>query len=117
MLPRCPRERGGTVQFALSEAEEAFAALRAATPGGAARVALAAGTSLLEEPLRLLEESFATLSGALAPAEDTSPLAALAERTAELAANLARIAAVDELEGARTLQTTPRGFTLSLLPL
>jgi ATP-dependent DNA helicase DinG len=37
-------------------------------------------------------------------------------RAAEVAASLGRIGAVEELEGARTLESTPRGFTLSLMP-
>src|SRR2546430_5333062 len=56
------------------------------------------------------------LAAALAGADIQSALAHLAARTAELAASLARIAAVDELEGARTLEVTARGFTLSLMP-
>jgi ATP-dependent DNA helicase DinG len=56
-----------------------------------------------------------SLQRLLAGAEDTSPLAQLAERAEEVAAKLARLGA-DELEGARTLETSPRGFTLSLMP-
>jgi ATP-dependent DNA helicase DinG len=51
----------------------------------------------------------------LAGVEESSPLAQLAERAEEVAAKLARLGA-DELEGARTLETSPRGFTLSLMP-
>src|SRR5262249_12924353 len=38
------------------------------------------------------------------------------ERVHELAANLTRITAADELDGARTLEVTARGVTLSLMP-
>jgi ATP-dependent DNA helicase DinG len=37
-------------------------------------------------------------------------------RAAELAAQLHRIVALDELEGARTLEVSPRGFSVSLMP-
>ena len=67
-------------------------------------------------PLTALEESLQALRGVFARAEEQSPLAQLAERAAEVAANLARVGAVDELDGARTLESGPRGFTLSLMP-
>jgi ATP-dependent DNA helicase DinG len=56
------------------------------------------------------------LAGSTAAYAEQATLAALGERAAELAASLARIAAVDELEGARALEVTPRGFSLSLMP-
>jgi ATP-dependent DNA helicase DinG len=61
-------------------------------------------------------QSLEDLPAALANADAQSALAQLAARAADLAASLARIAAVDELEGARTLEVTARGFTLSLMP-
>ena len=63
-----------------------------------------------------LVQSLEDLAAALAGADAQSALAQLAARAADLAASLARIAAVDELEGARTLEVTARGFTLSLMP-
>jgi ATP-dependent DNA helicase DinG len=63
-----------------------------------------------------LRRSLDDLPAAFDGVEEQSPLALLGERAAEIAAHLARIAAVDELEGARTLEVTPRGFTLSLMP-
>src|ERR1700738_5468151 len=61
-------------------------------------------------------QSLEDLSAALANADAQSALAQLAVRAADLAASLARIAAVDELEGARPREVTTRGFTLSLMP-
>ena len=61
-------------------------------------------------------QSLEDLPATLASADPQSALAQLAARAADLAASLARIAAVDELEGARTLEVTARGFTLSLMP-
>src|SRR5438067_2179320 len=62
--------------------------------------------------------SLEELPGAVARAgaEEHGALGLLGGRAAELAASLARIAAVDELEGARTLEVTARGLTLSLMP-
>jgi ATP-dependent DNA helicase DinG len=56
------------------------------------------------------------LAASVGACAEQATLAALGERAAELAASLARIAAVDELEGARALEVTPRGFSLSLMP-
>ncbi|HLJ38879.1 MAG TPA: ATP-dependent DNA helicase, partial [Steroidobacteraceae bacterium] len=61
-------------------------------------------------------QRLADLGEALAPCAEDAALARLAGRAGELAASLTRIAAVDELEGARSLEMTPRGITLSLMP-
>jgi ATP-dependent DNA helicase DinG len=100
---------------ALRAAEEALLRLRAAAPGATGRIGWAGATpwvAAVHELRQALEE----LAGAASAIDDAAPLAAHAERAAELAASLERIAAVDELEGARALEVTARGFTLSLLP-
>lgn len=63
-----------------------------------------------------LAHSLHELSSQLESAGDESPLAGVAERVAELAVVLDRIASVDALEGTRAVEVTERGFTLSLLP-
>ncbi|HVN44992.1 MAG TPA: ATP-dependent DNA helicase [Steroidobacteraceae bacterium] len=100
---------------ALAAVEDALQELRAALPLAAARVPLpAAGpvTRAVHALMAALEE----IGGVLAPGEAQPVLAQLTERAAELAAALARIADVDELEGARTVECGARGFTLSLMP-
>jgi len=63
-----------------------------------------------------LKPRLACLTEQLRRFEADAPLAALAERAAELAAGLERIAALEALEGARSVQPGRRGFTLSMMP-
>ena len=100
----------------LHEAEDALLGLRAAAGSSPGRLAWSPGASSLAAGVRALEEALHGLHAALAPAEEATALAQLAERAADVAANLARIGALDEPDGARTLESNPRGFTLSLMP-
>jgi ATP-dependent DNA helicase DinG len=100
---------------ALATCEEALAGLRAALPAPAGRIAWMV-TPPANDALFALIRALEGLSAILAPSDERPTLALLAERAAELAMSLARIAAVDELEGARTLELSARGFTLSLMP-
>jgi ATP-dependent DNA helicase DinG len=63
----------------------------------------------LAQALQLLESTLSAVGA------DTS-LAHIGERAGELAVALESIAAADAGEGARTVESTPRGFVLSLLP-
>jgi ATP-dependent DNA helicase DinG len=101
---------------ALRAAEDALRELRAAAPAASGRVPWMAGATALTGPVQEITGALETLSAVLAPAHPQSAVAQHGERAAELAASLARIGAVDELEGARTLEVTPRGLTLSLMP-
>ncbi len=97
-------------------AEDALQGLRAALPGAAGRLAWTADSAGLGAPVHALLQALEALAAVIGAADEQGALAPHAERAAELAANLARIAAVDELEGARTLEVTARGVTLSLMP-
>ena len=101
---------------AVRAAEDALGQVRAASARASGRFAWNPGDFAVSAAVRGLMQSLEDLAAALAGADIQSALAQLAARTAELAASLARIAAVDELEGARTLEVTARGFTLSLMP-
>jgi ATP-dependent DNA helicase DinG len=103
-------------ETALAATEEALRELRAALPAALGRVAWTVGSCGRADRVEGLIDALETLSARLAPCAEAPALAQLAERAAELAASLARIAAVDELEGARTLEVNARGFTLSLMP-
>ena len=104
-------------EAALSSAEEALHALRGALPATPARAAWGHGEGALEARLQRLTRELENVSASLAPLDGRGAVVAqLAERAAEAAVSLARIGAVDELEGARTLEVTPRGFSLSLMP-
>ena len=106
----------GVAGSALRTAEEALRRLRSAAPATPGRVAWMGAATSLAEPVRGLTQALEDLAGVLSPCEPPAALAQFAERAAALAASLARIAAVDELEGARTLEVTARGLSLSLMP-
>jgi len=115
--------QGGSVLAAcLAGVEESLRALRAAGPaaaGGAgltARLAWSAGDTRLAAAAHDLADSLSSLSGALAGLGDEAALVRLAERSGELAVGLTRIASLDELEGARAVEVSSRGITLSLMP-
>jgi ATP-dependent DNA helicase DinG len=79
-------------------------------------VAFTVGSASRADPVEGLIAALEALAVRLGPCEERPALSQLAERATELAASLGRIVAVDELEGARTLEVTARGFTLSLMP-
>ena len=101
---------------AVRAAEDALSQVRAASARASGRFAWTPGDFALSAAVQGLMQSLEHVPAALASADAQSALAQLAARAADLAASLARIAAVDELEGARTLEVTARGFTLSLMP-
>jgi ATP-dependent DNA helicase DinG len=101
---------------AVRAADDALGQVRAASARATGRFAWNPGDFAVSAAVRGLMQALEDLAAALAGADMQSALAQLAARTAELAVSLARIAAVDELEGARTLEVTARGFTLSLMP-
>jgi ATP-dependent DNA helicase DinG len=111
-LPLCAVQ---SCTAALAGIEEALRELNAVLPTALGRVAWTAvgrAAAALDSLIQALERLAATL-GTLA---ERAAFGQLAERAAELAARLARIADLDELEGARTLECSARGFTLSLMP-
>jgi ATP-dependent DNA helicase DinG len=100
---------------ALATCEEALAELRGALPAGMGRIAWMV-TPSTDGAVHGLTDALERLSAVLSPSDEQPTLAVLAERAAELAMSLGHIAAGDELEGARTLELSARGFTLSLMP-
>jgi len=96
--------------------------LRAAGPlpsapgAGASRMAWNARAGGLGDAAHELADSLGRLGESLAALGDDGPVTQLAVRAAELAANLSRIADLDEQEGARALEVGARGITLSLMP-
>jgi ATP-dependent DNA helicase DinG len=101
---------------ALRAVDEALRELRTAVPAAAGRIAWTADGGALAEPVHSLTEALEELAAVVESGDPQGPVAQLTARAAELAASLTRIAAVEELEGARTLESTPRGLTLSLMP-
>jgi len=100
---------------ALSDCDDAVRALRSALPAASGRTAWIM-TASSNDAVHALIGALDGLSVVLRPSDERPALAPLAERAAELAMSLGRIAAVDELEGARTLEHSARGFNLSLMP-
>jgi ATP-dependent DNA helicase DinG len=101
---------------ALGEVEEAVHALALELPRGEARVAWS------EMPLEFatialqLGQCLLGLESALCAAGADTALAHIGARAGELAVALESIAAASSAQGARTVETTPRGFALTLLP-
>ncbi len=106
---------GAAAEPALRAVEEGLQGLRARLPGTPGRSAWGGGAMASAPAVQELIGALEQLAAAFGAAE-SGAAAQHAERAAELAANLARIAAVDELEGARTLEVSARGFALSLMP-
>ena len=94
--------RSGQRRAALADAEDALLQLRRERAGDHRPLPLVERRLGLEFTRRAeLGESLYAMQAALVAAGEDSPLAQLAERAAEVAANLARIGAQDELDGAR----------------
>jgi ATP-dependent DNA helicase DinG len=107
---------GAAVALLLAEVEEDLQQLRALATGYTGRASWTSGASMLGARVQQLEAALRGVHAALTDVDEQSPLSALGARAQDLAANLARIGALDELEGARTLESGARGFTLSLMP-
>ncbi|HYC09332.1 MAG TPA: ATP-dependent DNA helicase [Steroidobacteraceae bacterium] len=101
---------------ALRAAETALRELRTATAAASGRIAFTPGSTIPAGYVAALMEALEDLAAVTSTGEEQGAAGHLAERATELAASLARIVAVDDLEGARTLEVSPRGLTLSLMP-
>jgi ATP-dependent DNA helicase DinG len=101
---------------ALGAAEQALRGLRAAAPQVPSRLAWTSGAGSLGAAVAALQHSLEQLSACLGAAGEQVAPAHLGERAAELAAALARIGAVEALDGARTIEVSARGMSLSLMP-
>ena len=103
-------------------AEEGLRELRAsglpapAAATGPSRLSWAGHGARLGDAVLYLADSLGRLGESLAALGDDTATLQLASRAADLAASLSRIASTDELEGARALEVTARGITLSLMP-
>jgi ATP-dependent DNA helicase DinG len=101
---------------AIRSVAECLRHVAACLPSRATRVSWTERVSPLNAAVENLYQSLLVLRGRLATLEDENPLAQLGERVSDLTTSLERITAIDELEGARAVETTQRGFTLSLMP-
>jgi ATP-dependent DNA helicase DinG len=104
------------IEDAIRTIGECVREVTACLPSRATRVSWTERHSPLSLAADHLYQALLTLQGRLAVLDEESPLAQAGERVSDLAASLERICALDDLEGARAVETTPRGFTLSLMP-
>ncbi|MGH8317706.1 MAG: ATP-dependent DNA helicase [Steroidobacteraceae bacterium] len=115
-LTREARER---VLTAIRGVQSSVAQLYELLAGSGGRPAFTEAASPVMGSVAGLTRAVAALAEALRVGDEATAVDALGDRARELAANLERIAAVGDLEGARSFELTspPRpGFTLSLLP-
>ncbi|TLY64969.1 MAG: ATP-dependent DNA helicase [Gammaproteobacteria bacterium] len=96
--------------------EQSVHHLSSSLPTRAGRAAWREIGASLSASVDELAHSLHNLRVKLASLDGDSPLAQIGERAGELALRLERIAAVDEMEGARAVEISPRGFALSLMP-
>jgi ATP-dependent DNA helicase DinG len=104
------------IATAAREVEQAAQRLSSSLPARPGRLSLPelgfqvnALVQELASSLRALQERFEDLG-------DDTPLAQLGERTGDVVLSLDRIADLDDLDGVRAVEVTPRGFALSLMP-
>jgi ATP-dependent DNA helicase DinG len=104
-----------TLAVELGAVEKNLAALAEILRGTQRHDWLAADTPLADAAHEL-EQSLRSLSNALNEQGRAPGIAQAAARATELAARLAAITQAEEHEGARSVELTQRGFSLSLLP-
>ena len=115
---------------ALREVQSGVARICAAIAGRVGRITWTEAGTPVADAVGELGDAVAALAQALRAAGEETAVRALGERAGELAASLERIAAIEELEGARSIEITPLSgelpfasaglggsrFALSLLP-
>ena len=114
---------------AVRDVQACVAEICGVVSGNAGRIAWTEANSPIAEAVAHLTHAVDALAKALHAASEDTAVGALGDRVGELAASLERIAAVGEIEGARSIEMTaasgalpfpnasPRGrFALSLLP-
>jgi ATP-dependent DNA helicase DinG len=104
------------VSAAARGVERASKQLSSSLPSRVGRFSLSDMGAQLTSSVDELSRSLQTLQSNLADLGDDSPLAQLGERVGDLVLSLDRIANIDDMEGVRAVEITPRGFSLSLMP-
>jgi ATP-dependent DNA helicase DinG len=104
------------VAVAARGVEQATQNLSSSLPSRPGRFSLTEMGPQLNASVEELTRSLQALQDRVADLGGDSPLAQLGERAGDLVLALDRIAAVDDMEGVRAVEVTPRGFTLSLMP-
>lgn len=107
---------GADLAEAIRDVEDGLARVRTSLPSQGTRVAWTDGHTELNAAVEELAGSLQTLQRRLGAADSQGSMSQLGERAGEVASSLDRIADVDELEGARAVEISQRGFALSLMP-
>jgi ATP-dependent DNA helicase DinG len=115
-LERGPHLTAADVVAAARNVEESLIRVSACVSPKPGRVMWTEANHVLNTAIDDLAQSLQALQDRLAAVDPDSPLAVIGERAGEVALSLERIAGVDMLEGARAVETTQRGFVLSLMP-
>jgi ATP-dependent DNA helicase DinG len=110
------REAAPRIGAGLEAVETQVGELAAQLPRGATSVAWSKMPAEFGETVARLAESLLDLEQALAAAGAETALAHVGMRAGELALALERIATASAAHGARAVETTTRGFSLTLLP-
>jgi ATP-dependent DNA helicase DinG len=111
-----PNEVARCIAAALGDVEEGVRALSSELPRGDARMSWSEMPFEFAATAMQLAQALLTLETELCAAGAETPLAHVGARAGELAVALESIAAAPTAQGARTVETTPRGFVLTLLP-
>lgn len=104
------------VSEAVRTVEDSLLKVSAYLPSRPTRISWTERYSLFNTAVEDLCQSIHDLRRRLGTLDEENPLAQIGERLADLTASLERITAIDELDGARAIETTVRGWTLSLMP-
>jgi ATP-dependent DNA helicase DinG len=104
------------LKFALSAVDDSLAGLSAVLPTRPGRTPWEQCPPQLTERTRDLAHAMSALAGELESLPEDSTAKGLTGRVTEMAAQLTRIAQVEEIEGARSCEIGTRGFILHLLP-
>ena len=104
------------LKFALSAVDESLSGLSAALPTRPGRIPWAQCPAELTGRTSDLAHAMAALAGELEALPEDSTARGLTGRVVEMAAQLTRIAAVMDIEGARSVELGARGFVLHMLP-
>jgi len=104
------------LKFALSAAEESLAGITTALPVRTGRIAWEECPPELAGRTRDLAHAMSALGGELEAAPEDDAAKGLTGRVMQVAEQLTRIAALEEVEGARSVELGSRGFVLHLLP-
>jgi ATP-dependent DNA helicase DinG len=107
---------GSELSAAVHAVEDSLRQVTACLPSRPTRVSWTERHSPLNTAVEDLWQALLVLNSRLAVLDAENPLTQIGERVGDLASSLERIAAIDELEGARAVETTQRGFALSLMP-